>query len=438
MTAVDTPPRVAPVPPARAEGRMALLDLVRLGAALCVVLYHFLAGPTVQSYWDEAPSGTTAALRDVSRYGWLGVEVFFVISGLVIARSARRATLARFVASRVGRLYPGYWAAVLLTVVLITVWDGARYSDPVGAVVNLTMVQGAFGVPSVQVAFWTLLVELKFYALVAVVVACGGFAPRRILWVSVLWPTLSTAVWVVQRHGSPGGALADVVRLLCDGFVPRYAPFFAIGMLVYLWRECHRSPLYWVGVATSAPLALHGLLLGAEEASALQGVTLSPVVVVTVFVAGLALVVWAAVARFGSRTAHVMAVAGALTYPLYLVHGEVGYATIDVLSGRWPVPVTLLVAVAVSVAVAVALYVGVERRGGPALRSAVLRALGAGSRREEPTQGEVSAAGGRGPRPASAARAGVARADASGDGARGAAVGDSSPPVARPPVRRAG
>ena len=96
-----------------ARGTVASLDILRLIAALLVVVYHyfFLA-------WSEAPGG--GGIRDVIpngptypwavpaiSAGWVGVEVFFVISGFVITMSAQGKTAGDFLKGRFLRLFPG-------------------------------------------------------------------------------------------------------------------------------------------------------------------------------------------------------------------------------------------------------------------------------------------------------------------------------------------
>lgn len=77
-------------------------------------------------------------------YGWLGVEIFFVVSGFVICMSAWGRGVGEFAASRISRLFPAYWAAVLFTAGVLFAWPEVRgvkaFSD---VVVNLSMLQGA-------------------------------------------------------------------------------------------------------------------------------------------------------------------------------------------------------------------------------------------------------------------------------------------------------
>src|SRR3954463_4542996 len=108
-----------PMPPAPAQ-RFVFVDALRGLAALWVALFHF-------TIWYKAVPAAAHAwptLRDlfeaVAWKGYLGVDVFFVISGFVIAYSLRGAppTLrfaGNFALRRSLRLDPPYWSAMLLS-----------------------------------------------------------------------------------------------------------------------------------------------------------------------------------------------------------------------------------------------------------------------------------------------------------------------------------
>jgi exopolysaccharide production protein ExoZ len=54
-------------------------------------------------------------LAQFTWFGWVGVEVFFVISGFVITNSARGASPIEFLKGRVLRLYPAAWICATLS-----------------------------------------------------------------------------------------------------------------------------------------------------------------------------------------------------------------------------------------------------------------------------------------------------------------------------------
>lgn len=77
--------RKPPATPVLARpGRVFALDGLRLLAALSVVAYHYTA--RVGS-WPKKPEAIFPAVFPVTAYGWLGVHLFFLISGFVICMS---------------------------------------------------------------------------------------------------------------------------------------------------------------------------------------------------------------------------------------------------------------------------------------------------------------------------------------------------------------
>ncbi|NJP77312.1 acyltransferase, partial [Streptomyces sp. AA8] len=114
-------------------GRLAAVDGLRLLAAAAVAAYHYLGTPTPR-FWGEAYDLPQAAplLHAISGYGWLGVEAFFLISGFVICMSCWGRTPAQFAVSRIVRLFPLYWAVVLIIVAAgtVTVLAGQRSGAP--------------------------------------------------------------------------------------------------------------------------------------------------------------------------------------------------------------------------------------------------------------------------------------------------------------------
>lgn len=78
-----------------------------------VAAYHFLGTPTPHFWGRAALRDFAPLLHEIRRYGWLGVEFFFVISGFVICMSCWGRTPAQFTVSRIARLFPAYWYAVL-------------------------------------------------------------------------------------------------------------------------------------------------------------------------------------------------------------------------------------------------------------------------------------------------------------------------------------
>lgn len=96
---------------------------------------------------------------------------------------------SEFFTSRVVRLFPAYWFAVIATTAVVTLVPGGivrrRWSD---VLVNLTMLQQPLGVPHVDGVYWTLAAELNFYLLFMLVV-WRGVTYRSVLVFSLVWAT---------------------------------------------------------------------------------------------------------------------------------------------------------------------------------------------------------------------------------------------------------
>src|SRR5208282_311558 len=94
------------------EKRFLLVDALRGIAAMSVVVFHLAEGHHVDQFMTVAP----VWLITVIEHGDLGVAIFFVLSGFVIAHSlyGRNVTLSlagRFMLRRSLRLDPPYWVA---------------------------------------------------------------------------------------------------------------------------------------------------------------------------------------------------------------------------------------------------------------------------------------------------------------------------------------
>ncbi len=95
------------------KDRLVELDLMRFVAAVAVVLHHLV--------------GSSFSWYRATRLGFVGVELFFMISGFVILWTVNNKTGFEFVCSRISRLYPSFWICVCLTIVLL-VYSGQAVS----------------------------------------------------------------------------------------------------------------------------------------------------------------------------------------------------------------------------------------------------------------------------------------------------------------------
>ncbi|MEU3252732.1 acyltransferase [Streptomyces sp. NPDC006997] len=359
----------APAPaPHRARGsggRLRALDGLRLLAALMVALYHYGGrGGDVSRAWGTSPRTQFPTLHTVFAYGPLGVHIFFVISGFVICMSGWGRPLRSFFASRAARLMPAYWVAVALVTAVFALpavaYDAVTPSE---ALLNLTLLQEPLGAHRVLGVDWTLWVEIRFYALFALCVVLPGADRRRVVLFCAVW-TLAAAL--TQASGEP---FLEVLLM------PEYAPFFIGGIALHLIHRDRRDLTAWgllaVSWLTGQHIAVSHLWHGDHPG---QFSYRSATVVVLIVTFGFAAVLAIALGWLDWANWRWLTVAGALTYPFYLVHEHLGWVVIKVLHQDLGVPswATFAATLTAMLALAWLLHRHVERRATPALRKALI------------------------------------------------------------------
>ncbi|MFC3991788.1 acyltransferase family protein [Actinoplanes siamensis] len=297
--------------------RLATLDALRLIAALAVAAFHLTVSWRIDG--RNEPEYFLPHLTHVTVYGFLGVEVFFLISGFVIGMSSWNRGLGEFFTSRVSRLYPAYWICILITATVVTlapIAGGVPVAGTPGLreiAVNLTMLQEPLGVGSIDTVYWTLFVELRFYLLFAAL-AAFGLTYRRVVLFCAIWMT-------VAAIGPMIGSRA--VQVLA---IPEYAPYFIAGVAAFLIHRFGRSPLLFGIVGFS-------WLVSVQRVSDRVG-TVQPgfhvpvwpgVLIVTLGYAAVLIIALGWTDRIRWRW---LTTAGALTYPFYLLHQRLGYTFI--------------------------------------------------------------------------------------------------------------
>jgi len=146
------------------------LDGLRAFAILLVLGRHslrpFITEDTYQAVVTVGPVDLTPLVLN----GWIGVDLFFVLSGFLIGRQAwRGGSLRRFWFKRVTRILPAYWACLGVVAIGLTIagaWPKSRV-DFLAHVVMLQDYTGSVFVPS----FWSLGAEEKFYLLAPLLVS---------------------------------------------------------------------------------------------------------------------------------------------------------------------------------------------------------------------------------------------------------------------------
>ncbi|MFE2985900.1 acyltransferase family protein [Streptomyces sp. NPDC059262] len=326
--------------------RLHAVDGLRLVAALLVVAYHFVASGagSTRGAWEMPTTKVFPAAHHLAQYGYLGVEVFFAVSGFAICLSGWGRSIRQFTASRVSRLYPAYWLGVLVTTAVLTLSPTVNKPKSHRAVlVNLTMLERPLGVSEVSGVYWTLWSEMRFYLLFAVVVFFGA-TYRRVLLFCLAWTLVSIPAEL------SGSALWDAV------FEPSYSQPFIMGVCLYLIHRFGSRAETWAVFGFSWLVEVHELARRSTWTSNALGWHVSWLGSVAVFTVLLTLLVLCVIGPLARLDVRWLSTAGAMTYPLYVLHDEIGYTAIRAFRHdvpRWPLLIALLVVLlALSYAVA--------------------------------------------------------------------------------------
>lgn len=292
---MTAPPQV--LPPA---GRDLVIDALRGVAALVVVLHHLNA---IQYY---APNPARTWWQHVTSFGYLGVPVFFVLSGFCIGRTwDRRPGAGLFFARRFRRIFPPYLASLFLVLGGLVAWrliNGVNDVTPVPTtpghwLATLTLcTDPASGFSTVNWVYWSLTNEVFYYLVLGLLLLVPGQSgPRRAAFAA----HAGFCLLELSGHDFRGTPLF---------FVDHWG-IFALGLGALLLVSRRPEAPWFLGIS-----AVH---FGVQYLQ--QRFTLDEAVGLIAF--GLVLMPHAAPV---TRILQPLAAVGRISYSLYLVHVPVG------------------------------------------------------------------------------------------------------------------
>lgn len=359
------------------------LDLLRFGAACLVMLYHLAC-----TAW-MVPSSEAAALvgspipfptlLPVSEQGWIGVQMFFVISGYVIAYSASQASASRFLTGRILRLMPGIWfcATVSFGLALLffpeTVW--VLFERYVRTLILFPVPRWIDGV------YWTLGIEIVFYGLVYVLLCLNRF--ERLEPVVLAVGVISALAWLLAT----APVWPDLDRIISTRIAKllllTHGCHFALGVL--LWSAVRRGLTGYrvAGLAVCLTGAFLQIRYDAGFVGASLGLDRSPempwfLYAVFMLLFCLSIRVNTALTDAFPGLGRRIRDLGLATYPLYLLHTFVGALTMRFLAAYGLPPAEALTG---GILVAVAASLLVSRQIEPLLRAGLGWGIGAAGAR---------------------------------------------------------
>ena len=343
--------------------RYVFVDALRGVAALAVVLFHAYSKNLLPMTGYRLPE----PFHTICNYGHLGVYIFFVISGFVIAQSIHGEVItlrfaAWFAARRAIRLDIPYWTTIAAMIALTYVSNHMQHDrslpmPTVGSIAaHLVYLQGFFDYPNIVGVFWTLCYELQFY--LALITLTGG--TQRLVerislpsWLRSRW-VLFVPLWILSLW-----VATNRTNLTEAAFLYGW-PYFFLGTLVN-WIHHGKAPS-WTLVPFLISLVAAGAVSQGNAHFELPEVGAACATALAIFT----------VARRGRLASWTLGrplqYLGRISYSLYLVHMLVGTPAMRLgirFLGKTPPLLQAIVLMGISTGVSIVaaqmMYVFVER-----------------------------------------------------------------------------
>ncbi len=325
------------------------IDLLRFLAALGVMFFHY----TFRGFAADGMSPLEFPYQaQIFKYGSLGVDLFFIISGFVILLTAYNRDAISFTISRMTRIYPAYWFSVSLTAVAIYLFGGQLFHvELTQYLANLTMIHGYFGVRHVDGVYWSLLVELKFYFLVFLLIVFNQI--RHIKFYLYAW--LGVA-YLDYFHPLSGAAAFFLI--------PNWATYFIAGAFFYLIRSQKPSFDKFLFVFLSYVLAVLNATRDLSEVSSHYNTEFSATTIGLIVTSFYVIFLLISLNKLRIINKAYFTVLGALTYPLYLIHQNIGFIVFNQFSDERIKYFTLALTMCLSLTLAYLINKYIEQRYG--------------------------------------------------------------------------
>ena len=309
--------------------RITNLDLLRGLAALAVCIFHF----------DHGGALGVPSVSRVLSYGYLGVQMFFVISGFIIPYSMLRSgyrikNIKGFLISRLVRLYPAY---IIASLAALSMWYGAALTPGyqgkwpsfslIQVISNIFLICDFTNTDWLITIAWTLAIEAQFYLLIALFFP---FAFSSNNWIR----RSAMALWIMSPIMAGKGPT-----------VLTWTALFSLGMIVCQWKS---KIIGWPEFVIMVVAAFYAHAEVYSPTQSLVGIT-----------------TMSAIAFLPQIKFSILTKIGVISYSLYLIHnnsaGPILYFSQKLPDLLWIRIGTLLTSIIISIAVASIFYRFIEK-----------------------------------------------------------------------------
>ncbi|MCJ2188714.1 acyltransferase [Novosphingobium sp. 2638] len=289
-------------------------------------------------------------------FGWIGVQIFFVLSGFVISYTASGATAFKFLSSRIVRLVPAAWICSTITL-LVIFYSG---DPPVGVALKRWVAALTFfpKPPYIDKVYWTLGLEIFFYFEIFILLAVNKF--KYVEWLSVFIAAISCTFWLLFYTVKPE-FIDEIYRSReFSIMLVQHGCFFSLG--ITFWLCIHKitpARIVLIGMCISAGI---GQIISEHHGQPdVAGINQTPALAIFVWLLSMCLMLASIYWRDAIKPANWIRTIGLMTYPLYLVHDLLGVEIIKRIIGIGPI-LSVCVAMALCIALSWLITATLEKR----------------------------------------------------------------------------
>jgi peptidoglycan/LPS O-acetylase OafA/YrhL len=317
--------------------RVAILDLMRFIAAMFVMLYHY------HYYLLKTTADNTFS---AFKFGYLGVNFFFMLSGFVIMASAQNRSAIKFALLRALRIYPTFITCLLITIIVMFMF-GRELPSLKAILLNGLIVNDYFGIPNIDDVYWTLQAELKFYGCVFLLILFGLLSHYK-TWLSI-WLLLAIAFHFFNQPFFLGWFISPSYSFFFIGGVSAYflfknsKDFYVLG--VFLIAMFFATLKSWTQIA--------GFCKDYEQIDQIIAAAITCLFFLFFF--------WLQIINSFISFGRWVAILGGMSYPLYLIHSRAGLELVKAAQQQLGVHLALATAIIATLLVALLIHIHIEK-----------------------------------------------------------------------------
>lgn len=291
--------------------RLYSLDVFRFFAAFSVVFFHYCFLGVVEGYYSSS------VFNQVFFWGYFGVDIFFILSGFVILISTeKKKNGLSFFLSRLKRIYPILILCSLVTIITGLILGG-DLKPMLPKLFNSLSFMGDFWNGELLTAVhWTLMVEMRFYVLVAIVMQTKLWKKHKYK-IMLSWILLAIA----NKYMINSSLLDKIFEL-------QYSFHFVAGIIIYLFfikkeKSYEMLPIFSLSIAMIFS-RMAGYL------SFIKDYKYSEIVFTNFDVLFFIILILAILTYITHTDKYLISkkfttTLGAISYPVFLLHGDLGF-----------------------------------------------------------------------------------------------------------------